>query len=536
MKKKKIALIVTSLISLSLSSCSIFDDFFDLSAMSNSSYVPTNIPEAGTLEANKATYSYKHFIEHNVYPISATPCSGNPKLLIIPVWFKDSGTFINADKKDVVRSDIETAYFGTNEETGWRSVKSFYAEESFGALNLTGTVSEWYEVNASYSTYARDDDTVPKTISLVKSATNWYFEKHDDAKTNYDANRDGYLDGVMLIYAAPDYSASKIDSYQNLWAYCFWTQEYQNQDKANPAVNAFFWASYDFMYGENVARNRTGTSTYASGDTSHCKLDAHTYIHEMGHMLGLEDYYDYSSKAYDPAGAFSMQDFNVGGHDAFSIYALGWGKAYVPADSTTIDLKPMATSGEMILLSPSFNQYNSPFDEYLLLEYYTPTGLNKFDTDHQYCGYYPTGTKTSGIRLWHVDARLVYSATGTFDSKRMTTNPNVTNGGVALAMKNTYYDGKNDSSGYLSVLGSGYYNFNLLQMIRNDKDATYYPSKDKDALSERTLFKPGETFTMENYGKQFVYRGKLNSNKDLGFSFFVNDCNSERASITINKL
>ena len=126
MKKKKIALIVTSLISLSLSSCSIFDDFFDLSAMSNSSYVPTNIPEAGTLEANKATYSYKHFIEHNVYPISATPCSGNPKLLIIPVWFKDSGTFINADKKDVVRSDIETAYFGTNEETGWRSVKSFH--------------------------------------------------------------------------------------------------------------------------------------------------------------------------------------------------------------------------------------------------------------------------------------------------------------------------------------------------------------------------------------------------------------------------
>ena len=72
-----------------------------------------------------------------------------------------------------------------------------------------------------------------------------------------------------------------------------------------------------------------------------------------------------------------MQDYNVGGHDPFSSYALGWGKAYIPAESMTINLKPFATSGEMILLTPNFNKYNSPFDEYILLEYYTPTGLNQ---------------------------------------------------------------------------------------------------------------------------------------------------------------
>ena len=558
MKKKTILLGLMALLALPLTSCDYILRFFGDSDNSSPWVIPignnsssissskepisdVSTPPAGDLTAKSASCNYSDLIDNSVYPLSCTPSKGTAKLLIIPVWFTDSTTFITADKKENVRSDIEKTYFGTAEEVGWQSVKSFYEEESLGALTLTGTVSSWYECGQKYTYYGEDDANdesgAPKTSALVEKATKWYFDNHSsENKRDYDCDGDGYLDGVMLIYAAPDYGTLNNDRYDNLWAYCYWIQDYTAQNPTNPGVNAFFWASYDFMYGKEVVSARTGKSNYRAGDTSHCSLDAHTYIHEMGHMFGLEDYYDYSNYGYQPAAAFSMQDHNVGMHDPFSSFALGWGKAYIPTESTTIDLKPFATDGEMIILSPNWNAYNSPFDEYLVLEYYTDLGMNEFDTTYpymkQYNKSYPTGTHDYGIRLWHVDARLVYTSTGNFSASKVTTNPKISSGRVALMMSNTYYDGDDYSEAYCSVLGTSYANYNVLQMIRNNTSATYKP---KDMLSSSSLFKAGSSFSMSKYSKQFVNSGKLNSKTDLGFTFEVNACNSTYASITITK-
>ena len=75
--------------------------------------------------------------------------------------------------------------------------------------------------------------------------------------------------------------------------------------------------------------------------------------------------------------------------------------------------------------------------------------------------------------------------------------------------------------------------YNLLQLIRNRKSATY---KEKDHLNASMLFKKDETFTMSEYNRQFVNSGKFNSGADLGFSFKVNALNKYYASITVTKL
>ena len=457
---------------------------------------------------------------------------GEANILVIPVWFNDSSDFIFESNKSKVKDDIQKAYFGTNQETGWRSVKTYYEEESHGALTLNGKVADWYLHDKSY-TYYRNDGNSSKTCSLVKSASDDYFDNNPgDSRTNYDKDGDGYLDSVMLIYGAPD-CRSLGGGQNNLWAYCYWADDPQ-KDSAEPGLNVFFWASYDFMYNGSKAFERTGKTTYANGDTSHCTIDAHTYIHEMGHVFGLEDYYDYSQQ-YNPAGGFSMQDYNVGGHDPFSSYALGWGSAYIPKETTTIDLKPFAETGEMILLSPNPNSRNSPFDEYLLLEYYTPTGLNKFDCDYKYSNAYPRGPKDCGIRLWHVDARL--AKFNSYDgSLTLTTNPPSRSNLVIMAMSNTYEgNGINSDSGYLSRLGSAYYDFNILQLIRNDSSATYKPDSN-DNLKSDYLYKSGSSFSMSDVGGQFFNNAKLNKNIDLGFTFTVNSTNEYRASITVTKL
>ena len=564
MKKKLLFAVIIPVIAVSLSGCQFISDYFSniidggngnnnyqFSQKVASSVEPISdisTPPADHLEARHASMIYSDYIDHSAYAYSCTPSIGEAKLLVIPVWFNDSSRFIKESYKDKVREDIGNAYFGDNDVVGWRSVRTFYEEESHGALEIDGTVSDWYEVNKSYEYYAIDDPTedngAPKTSELVKEATKWYFDNHSSEKrTDYDCDNDGYLDGVMLIYAAPDMIALNRDSYENLWAYCYWIQDPAVQKPSNPGLNAFFWASYDYMYGANTALTRSG-SRYSHGDTTRCSIDAHTYIHEMGHMFGLEDYYDYSEHGYSPAAGFSMQDNNVGHHDPYSSFALGWGKAIIPNDEATIDLKPFTTSGEMIILSPKWNSYNSAFDEYLIIEYFTSDGLNELDTTYGYmssAGYaYPMGTKESGIRLWHVDARLLYTLTGEIKASQLTTN--VEQGAAVISVNtNTYDDGSDMTRQYLSILASDpsedYYNakfanYNLLQLIRNNNRSTYKPT---DSLSSKSLFKTGDTFSMDTFSKQFVNGTKLNSGLDLGFSFTVNACNNGYASISIKK-
>ena len=568
MKKRILFVGAISLLTLSLTACQFIEDYINdflnfggsgagknsFSQVVASSRQPisdvSTPPASKDVAANHADKNYSDLVANSIYAFSCTPSTGSAKLLVIPVWFNNSDTFIKTANRDKVKEDIHSVYFGTNSDVGWRSVKTYYEEESHGALTLNGTVSDWYEINKSHDYYAGDSNDpsegTNRTVALVEQATDWYFNTNtSESRRDYDADNDGYLDGVMLIYAAPDYGTLKKDRYQNLWAYCYWVQDPTVQKPSNPGVNAFFWASYDFMYGNEVASSRTGTS-YCAGDTSHAQIDAHTYVHEMGHMFGLEDYYDYSSRSYSPAGGFSMQDFNVGGHDPFSSFALGWGKAYVPTKDEIIDLKPFSTSGEMILLTPSWNAYNSPFDEYILLEYYTDTGLNELDSTYgymsQYGKKYPIGTKDYGIRVWHVDARLLYTSTGEFSPSKITTNPSFSSGRVAMMMSNTYDDGSEITRQYVSPLSqdptsryydSRYAQFNLLQLIRND---TKLSSKTKDYFTVSSLFKAGDVFTMSNYSSQFVNAGKLDSNTDLGFSFEINACNNTYASISIKKL
>lgn len=522
--------IVISVAIVSLSSCSINSN----TSSSNSDSTPTS-----TISKTKLSYTYDDYSSNSVYLIDNCPLEGSPKLLIIPVWFSDSNSFIETSKKETVRSDIEKAYFGSNEETGWRSVKTYYEELSGGKLSLTGTVTDWYSVNASYKNYQKEESGQTATNNLVKTVTNSYFSTHSSEKrSDYDLNSDGYLDGVILIYAAPDYSQFsnyEYNDYYNLWAYCYWLQE-ENTSKTKPIPNVFFWASYDFMYSSSSAKTHTGKN-YGSGDTDYCNIDTHTFIHEMGHVLGLEDYYDYSYQ-YSPAGGFSMQDSNVGSHDPYSVMALGWADPYIPTESMSISLKPFQSSQDLILLTPSFNSLKSPFDEYLLLEYYTPTGLNEFDTKHQYYNEnYPLGVSSSGIRVWHIDARLVYYATGSqyesITSKNITSD--VTKGvGVTHAMSNTYLDSSEDKNGeaYLSILGSSYYNYNILQLIKKSVTATYKPNT---YFSSSDLFKAGDSFSMSSYSKQFVRSSKLNNGSSLGWSFKVNSITSDEAVIELIK-
>ena len=505
----KLLLLTTS--ALSLSGCSLlFRLVSNLTAKENIT----------TLSKADIEYTYRDYTKNSIYSIDSAPSTGDVKLLVIPVWFNDSNEYISTmTAKNRVISDIEKVYFGDESETGWHSVSSYYKEESRGKLTLSGTVSNWYECGR-YSSYYYTDSR--KTCELVESAVEWYKMNYSISyMKQFDSDSNGFLDGVMLIYAAPDYATMNNENASNMWAYCYWLQK-DNANVSNPTPNTFFWASYDFMYGPT-----SGVGKYRGGDTSYCSVDAHTYIHEMGHVFGLSDYYDYSG-SYSPAGGFTMQDYNVGGHDPYSVMALGWTKPYIPSSSCQVELKPFQDSGEVILLTNK--SVNSVFDEYLLLEYYTPTGLNEFDHKHQYQNKYPTGPSKSGIRLWHVDARLISLYPNNEQGTVTITNKIEINHGVTHLMTNTYYS--EEAEGYISPLGKDYANYNLLQLIRNSKTET---NKNSNLMDNRSLFTASSSFSSSNMAKQFVKSGRFNSGSSIGWSFKVNKIETGRAVITLKK-
>lgn len=521
---KKSFIILTAILStITLAGCSIFN---------NDSQEKSHSASSGGYHYQQSKYTLKDYAKYNAYGTDFCPSIGNPKLLIIPVWFTDSGNYIYSNKKETVRDDIRKAYLGSQSETGWHSVASFYQIESAGKCKLNGTVSEWYECGDASSKYYKSLDN---TLSLVRKAENWYFDNHkSDKRTDYDSDSNGYLDGIMLIYGSPDYVSMSNKNADNMWAYCYWLSN-GGGNPNYPMSNAFFWASYDFMYSAGSKAIKQAGTTYGHGDNTYCGVDAHTYIHEMGHVFGLDDYYDYSKEGYCPAGGLTMQDYNVCGHDPYSTIALGWTDPMIIDQTTTVNLSPFQNNHDVILLSPNYT--GSPFDEYILIEYYTPNGLNEFDCQHKYSSF-DKGPSNSGIRIWHIDSRLAYykydyqTMNWSLDPYTLDVVPTKGNDYVPIiAFTNSYQNSDHETP--LGQYNEEYYNYNLLQLIRNDASAGIF---NKNYMTNYDMFYAGDSFTISAFNKQFVKSTKLNNGKALGWSVRINDINSSSANITITKI
>ena len=83
-----------------------------------------------------------------------------------------------------------------------------------------------------------------------------------------------------------------------------------------------------------------------------------------------------------------------------------------------------------------------------------------------------------------------------------------------------------------SPVSSAYDNYNLLQLIRNNKIATYTP---KDNLSQNDLFMVGDSFDTSTFKSQFVNGEKMINGKSLGWSFNVVSLSENKAVITLTK-
>lgn len=477
MRKLSLLLLLPLLL---LASCSPHDD--------SSSTSETN-PFDNYYQAADQDLTY-YDISKNI-EMDSVPSIGHSKLLVIPVVIEG----YEANATSIIREKITQVMFGQSDETSWESVSSFYAKSSYGKLTLDGTVTEWYESGYSSSeidnmaTRGRD----PVAI-VLDEAIEWVKTSQTGIDlTDYDVDQDGHIDAVWLVYSAPSQLSD------TFWAYVYWSFQNQNvRNLASPTPYAYAWASYDFMY-EGYGQNG---------------IDAHTYIHETGHLLGLDDYYDYDNES-SPMGAIDMMDNNIIDHNGYSKFALGWTNPFVVTGDADIELLPASTSGQVILLANEWN--GSPFDEYLLIELYTPDGLNQKDSDAAYPGNNVRGFTVPGIRMYHVDTRLFNPSTNEYVDSLAD--------GVVIGAHNS------ESWSNLSQFKSS---FKLLSLVDAAKN-TRYLSSPLARASNNTLFKTGSSFVFNDYKSAFPRGSKNTMNDGSSFPFTIEftNVNSTSAQVKI---
>ena len=363
--------------------------------------LPTSANGVYDVDFTKATY-VKNVTEQGYY-IDGCPTLStdeyNPSVLVIPVEFSD----VTAASKGYTISAIKDAFNGGEGTTDYYSMHDYYYISSYGKLDLNITVLDtWFRPANPSSYYANATiDYYGQEIfggdHMIMDEALAYLSKSMDLSL-FDADGNTCIDAVVLI------NTLDVDGNSDFqWAYRYWNL-YTDADGYyyeydGVSANDYLWASYQFMletYDEEG-------NTYYEDDVR----NTYTYIHEFGHILGADDYYDtsYSTDYEDmPMGGYDVMDSLLGDHNAFTKFNYGWltnSRLVVAEESVTLTLEDFSKNGDTIIIANNWDDTLGAYQEYYIVVYYTMNGLNGMVNGTEY-GYF----SRDGIVVYHVNASL----------------------------------------------------------------------------------------------------------------------------------
>ncbi len=409
------------------------------------------------------------------------PAIGEQTVLVFAVDFSDYPQATSG----INLAQIELAFNGSSDDLAYESVNSYYWKSSYGKLNLSADVYGFYRADHPSTYYADEydklyewdylhDDYLYSEDEVTHPDSDLIYELlvyYDDVidYSDYDQNNDGYIDGVYVIYTAP-VTYDENEGSDLWWGYKdIYIWEGDIFDGVEPYY--FVWSGSDFFFENDEP------------------LNARTVIHETGHMLGLDDYYD-----YDPAGPYNsgglgladMMDNTAGDHNPFSKILLDWVTPMVATESMTIEIEPFMSSGDVIMVKKHWTY--TIFTEYFLVSYYTPFDLNDDDPDSLFT--------VPGVVIYHISARID--------------------------------NGYDNDSAYYSIFNNN--NSDTINKLIKFIEADMGGEIDEYGYVENTdLFMQGDVFNLTVYPNYLWY-----DNTALGFTIGVQSLTTESAMIIID--
>jgi hypothetical protein len=203
-------------------------------------------------------------------------------------------------------------------------------------------------------------------------------------------------------------------------------------------------------------------------------INPYTYIHEFGHILGADDYYD-TAYVGEPLGGMDIMDGMLGDHNAYTKFNYGWltsSRLVVANKSVTLTLESFSKSGDSILIANNWSDALGAYQEYYIVVYYKNEGLNAGEG-----GYF----KRDGVVVYHVNSTLYKEV---YDGEN-------------------YYDVYNTNTDASSEGGT---ENNLIELVKSPEDTYTYVVGDSLSanITDDHGAKIAYTFTVDALGEDFA--------------------------------
>lgn len=329
------------------------------------------------------------------------PHSGSPKAIVLLVEFTDTKFTVSDPYTTFNKYLNSTEYFGDDdtdmgmsENSSYRnygSVRKYFEDMSFGQYTPQFDLYGPFSINHATSEFSGTRNM----STLLQSACEAADSIIDFSQ--YDANNDGYIDLIYIIYAG--YGQNVSANSNDIWPNAGTVSNYTKFD-----------GKRIMRYGVNNELNFS--STEHAGNINGIGV----FCHEFSHCLGMPDLYPSSSgsAAADnycnqspeywsimDAGEYTQEGYRPTAYTAWERERLGWLNIDTLSTAADVTLNTLSEEGSNSLTGMAYKVINDEdSDEYYILENIQQEGWNAKLTGH-------------GMTVMHVDfyesAFILYS-------------------------------------------------------------------------------------------------------------------------------
>lgn len=282
------------------------------------------------------------------------PLVGSPKSLIILVNFSDvafNSTTANQDFVDLLNKAGYNLYGSKG------SARDYFRRASNGVFDPEFVVVGPYTLPNNREYYGEQEgDAVDKRPgNMIVDACK--LADVDIDYTEFDENKDGYIDNVFVYYAG--HNQAEGGGTNTVWPH-----------------RSYIVSEFKFD-GVQLGDYACTSELRGSSGTSMCGIG--TFVHEFGHVLSLPDLYDTQYSGHETLGSWDVMDngsYNSNGripptYSAYERFFLGWMTPKQLTDDVKIELDPISISNSAYLVAAythNMNGANPSPKEFFLLE------------------------------------------------------------------------------------------------------------------------------------------------------------------------
>ncbi len=305
--------------------------------------------------------------------LKSASVTGTKKFICILIGFTDQAfTKTNADFENL----FNQVGYATDGATG--SVYDYYAENSYGQLNLSVTVAGPYTAAHNMAYYGANDASgndinaqslVNEAVTLADPSVNY---------ADFDNDRDGSVDGVYVIHSGFGEEAGAPSN--NIWAH----------NSAIPAVT---------MDEKIISNYACSAELRGVSGTGMIRIGA--ICHEFGHILGATDYYDtnYATDGSNSGtgswdlmgdGSWNNSGATPAHHNPYNkIFTFGWATAKKVTAGANITMNDAERNGNSFYMISTATP-----NEFFLCENRQKQNFDSYIPGH-------------GLVIYHVDGNFI---------------------------------------------------------------------------------------------------------------------------------